>query len=241
LDIGSTSNRVKKIWTVDLDSSGVFTLGGTVGVGGLNLNGQNITQVGNLSVLNTVSMGNNIILNNHYLSGDGGNEGVYVDSSGNVGIGTTGPDRKLDILDATNPQLRLSYADNTIYGDMRIDSNGDFVFSSTGGDALFGDGLAGDSVIDLYATTTRTWTFGLDDSDGDKFKISTSSDFSSGNILTVASNSVATVSYILMLEPQGTAPATCSIGQLYVDSSGAYCACSILNTWENLSASGTCE
>ena len=32
VDIGSTSNRVKKIWTVDLDNSGIFTLGGTVGV-----------------------------------------------------------------------------------------------------------------------------------------------------------------------------------------------------------------
>jgi hypothetical protein len=31
------------------------------------------------------------------LSGDGGDEGVYVDSSGNVGIGTTGPTTKLNV------------------------------------------------------------------------------------------------------------------------------------------------
>jgi hypothetical protein len=39
----------------------------------------------------------NINLNGHYLSGDGGNEGVYVDSAGNVGIGTTSPSDKLDV------------------------------------------------------------------------------------------------------------------------------------------------
>src|SRR3989338_5741039 len=35
--------------------------------------------------------------------------------TGNVGIGTTGPDRKLDVLDASNPQLRLTQADGTVY------------------------------------------------------------------------------------------------------------------------------
>lgn len=45
-------------------------------------------------------------------------------SAGYVGIGTTGPDRKLDILDASNPQLRLSQADGTAYADLKVDSNG---------------------------------------------------------------------------------------------------------------------
>jgi hypothetical protein len=37
----------------------------------------------------------NIQMNGHWLSNDGGNEGVYVDASGNVGIGTSNPDGAL--------------------------------------------------------------------------------------------------------------------------------------------------
>ena len=40
----------------------------------------------------------NIELNGHWLSGDGGNKGVFVNSAGNVGIGTTGPQKKLHVL-----------------------------------------------------------------------------------------------------------------------------------------------
>jgi hypothetical protein len=39
----------------------------------------------------------NIQLNNNYLSNDGGNEGIRVDNSGNVGIGTTNPSEKLEV------------------------------------------------------------------------------------------------------------------------------------------------
>ncbi len=43
----------------------------------------------------------NLILGSYYLSGDGGNEGVYVDASGNVGIGTTNPGYKLEVVGST--------------------------------------------------------------------------------------------------------------------------------------------
>ncbi len=43
--------------------------------------------------------------------------------NGNVGIGTTAPTRKLDILDGTNPQMRLSYSGAT-YADLKTDSSG---------------------------------------------------------------------------------------------------------------------
>jgi hypothetical protein len=46
----------------------------------------------------SVAMTGNIQLNGHYLSGDGGNEGVYVDSSGNVGIGTGTPGAPLEVM-----------------------------------------------------------------------------------------------------------------------------------------------
>src|SRR3990167_708474 len=38
-------------------------------------------------------------------------ETMRIISSGYLGINTTGPDRRLDVLDATNPQLRLTYTD----------------------------------------------------------------------------------------------------------------------------------
>ena len=41
--------------------------------------------------------GNNLILNGGYVSGDGDNEGIFVDSSGRVGIGTTTPQNKLNV------------------------------------------------------------------------------------------------------------------------------------------------
>jgi len=43
----------------------------------------------------------NIQLNGHYLSGDGGDEGVYVANAGNVGIGTTSPTAKLQVTGTT--------------------------------------------------------------------------------------------------------------------------------------------
>jgi hypothetical protein len=55
---------------------------------------------------------------------------MIVKESGNVGMGTTGPDRKLDILDSTGgadaaiPQLRLTHTDGTNYAEMGSTSAG---------------------------------------------------------------------------------------------------------------------
>ena len=52
---------------------------------------------GNLPVNQHIASAN-IQLNNNYLSNDGGNEGIRVDNSGNVGIGTNTPTAKLNIV-----------------------------------------------------------------------------------------------------------------------------------------------
>jgi hypothetical protein len=57
------------------------------------------------------TMTGNIALNGNYLSGDGGDEGVFVDSSGNVGIGTASPSTVLHI-EASNPTLTIEDSRN---------------------------------------------------------------------------------------------------------------------------------
>ena len=51
---------------------------------------------------------------------------------GYIGVNTTSPDRKLEVLDTANPQLRLSYADNTTYADFQMTSAGDLVTNVDG-------------------------------------------------------------------------------------------------------------
>lgn len=67
------------------------------------------------------------------LDADGGTPILNVDTTNErVGIGTVGPDRKLDVLDASNPQLRLTHTDGTVYTDLKTDVNGDLVITPTG-------------------------------------------------------------------------------------------------------------
>jgi hypothetical protein len=56
-----------------------------------------------------------------------------VNNIGNVGIGTTTPNRKLNVLDAnSSPQLRLSQSGSN-YGEFLVDAAGDIHVSSNGG------------------------------------------------------------------------------------------------------------
>ncbi len=57
------------------------------------------------------------------------NTRLTIDGNGNVGIGLTGPNRKLDILDASAAQLRLTYSDNLVYTDFNLDTIGNLTIS----------------------------------------------------------------------------------------------------------------
>lgn len=61
-----------------------------------------------------------------------GSDRITIDTNGGVGINNTGPDRKLDVLDASNPQLRLTHTDGTVYGELQANSSGYLLVSSTG-------------------------------------------------------------------------------------------------------------
>lgn len=94
---------------------------------------------------------------------NGGNmtERMRIDSTGNIGINTTGPDRKLDILDVSNPQLRLTHTDATDYADFQVDTNGDLTITPSGTKVV----IAGDCDVTgvLTATAQSIHTNGLTD------------------------------------------------------------------------------
>jgi hypothetical protein len=52
-----------------------------------------------------------------------GTTAMTILNSGSVGIGTTGADRTLDILDASNPQIRLTTTDGSVYSDLQNSAN----------------------------------------------------------------------------------------------------------------------
>jgi len=97
----------------------------------------------------------NIILGSNYLSGDGDDEGIYVNSSGNVGIGTTSPNQKLSVsvgnavqiasflsTHATNEEVfigqSLASDDSLVVG---FNPTGDYGYLQVYGDS------AGDSLV----------------------------------------------------------------------------------------------
>ena len=77
--------------------------------------------------------------------------------NGNVGINTTGPDRKLDILDASNPQLRLTHTDGSVYTDLQTDSSGHFAITPSGGVT----DLSGDMLVESVNRTTGWRNIGI--------------------------------------------------------------------------------
>ncbi|NTV44883.1 MAG: hypothetical protein HGA67_04340, partial [Candidatus Yonathbacteria bacterium] len=54
--------------------------------------------------------------------------------SGRIGANTATPDARMESLDDTNPQLRLSHTDSTVYTDFQTTSGGDLTVTPSGGD-----------------------------------------------------------------------------------------------------------
>jgi hypothetical protein len=55
------------------------------------------------------------------------------EGTGNIGVNTNFPARRVDILDATNPQLRLTQADGTKYVEFQANSSGNLVLTPSAG------------------------------------------------------------------------------------------------------------
>ena len=62
-----------------------------------------------LHVNGKVRVEDNIVLNGHWLSGDGGNEGIYVSTDGKVGAGTNAPQEALHVSGASRFDAGIIY------------------------------------------------------------------------------------------------------------------------------------
>lgn len=106
---GATSTTTTGTQRLTIDSSGNATFSGSLGAGAFTATQLTINNAG-------ADLDSRI-------AGDTDANLVYTDAGNDrVGIGTAGPDRKLDILDATNPQLRLTKTDGTDWASFRADA-----------------------------------------------------------------------------------------------------------------------
>ena len=72
---------------------------------------------------NLTFSGANAVLNGNYLSGDGDNEGVFVASSGNVGIGDSNPGARLEITPSGTDMLYLNNSSGALRTDFSVDGS----------------------------------------------------------------------------------------------------------------------
>ena len=147
--------------------------------------------------------------------------GPYWDGT-NLGVGTTGPDAKLDVL-STSTQLRLTYTDGSVYADFTVNSSGHLLLTPSGyrmdmnqtidvGETLWvlangsnvstsqsrfvievGGSSAGDPYIMFNISGTATWAVGPDNSDSDKFKVSASTNLGTNDYLTITTGGAVLV------------------------------------------------
>ena len=108
----------------------------------------------NWILLSTDDLGNhiateNIRLNNFYLSNDGGNEGIRIGNTGNVGIGATTPTSLLEIQSTTNTSTPMLFINNL-------------------------NGSAGDAFIGFQGAGTEDFSVGVDGAGSRDFVIANS-------------------------------------------------------------------
>ena len=117
-------------------------------------------------------------------------------ATGNLGINTTGPDRKLDVLD-TAPQIRWTRVDGTTYGEVEADASGYSVFTASGSRFGFGATPAGTVHVDQASTSAAIPALILDQADVDepfmKFIGTAAGASTTNSLVAIADVSTATV------------------------------------------------
>jgi len=99
-----------------------------------------------------------------------GSAATFVYSSSSLGVGTAGPDRTLDVLHASDPQIRLTQADGTVYVDLKADSSGNLNVLPSGTTVTLGGGTAGvDYILQFNGETNDGVITWMEDEDYFKF------------------------------------------------------------------------
>ncbi len=155
--IGGAGNTWTQVSTSSLGLAGLSDLAAY-----LPLVGGSLT--GNLTLSGSVA---NIVLGNNWLSGDGGDEGVFVSSTGLVGIGTSTPSNKLDIwgsvqigtsstptllVDTTNRQLIIGATTTTNPSAGIYMHDREFTIDNSGHAGTYSIGAEPSGVLAFYAT-----------------------------------------------------------------------------------------
>ena len=79
---------------------------------------------------------------------------LYMDASGNFGINTGATvARRFEVLDDTNPQLRLTHTAATDFCDFQVDTSGNLTVNVSGTKVVFSDAVEIDGALDHDGTT----------------------------------------------------------------------------------------
>lgn len=81
-------------------------------------------------------------------------DSIMYETGSKIGISTTGPDRKLDVLDSSgDPQLRLTYTDGSVFTDLETTISGYFLIAPSGGRVGIGTATP-DNLLDIEEAGT---------------------------------------------------------------------------------------
>ena len=162
---------------------------------------------------------------------------VVQGDTGNVGIGTATPRRTVDVVDASNPQLRLSRADDSDYVDLGVTSNANLltegdasnfyniVRGNTAAYTIYQNNTTGDadgSGKGLEVGTTNNSAFIRSYGSGSNGTLNIGAG-GSGGLTFSTSNDVTVLAGYLALESEDVAPSAPADGDggiLYVKSDG---------------------
>lgn len=154
---------------MDVSLSGTTNVTTATGFNMVTLNAPTITDAGTITSISLASTlyiggaptGSGLTLTSAYaLWVDSGN--ARFDGSVGIGTGTGGPDRALEVLDASNPQMRITHTDGTAYCDVQVYSDGGIEFISSASTLLYGGVRATVSTYVEWYSFNQTNSAGAD-------------------------------------------------------------------------------
>jgi hypothetical protein len=170
---GTAGNAITFTQAMTLDASGRLGIGtsspGQKLTVGVSADGSNYLQVNASSTIGYFGVDSNGV----YVGSDtaaksvnfytAGTERMRIDSSGNLGIGTTSPSQRLEISSATGPTFRLNNSDTSILSGDRIGRIEMYANDASGGGtgvAAYIDALANTDFVGNFTPTNLTFATG---------------------------------------------------------------------------------